>query len=390
MTVSRNANQVSPRPTSDGTLTATVESSERYLVGDGAAATVKLISRAIKVWPEAIPSTVNEDAGDVAVTVIARTEPGVPKPRSSFTAYLDPYIHIPQPPDVDPLAASARDYHKKYEFPSFAPSDFVADGEAFVARKEITVLSIIDDRRIEGPETVELLGLAKTSSGRGTKGAVSWIHSNGTSCRTSRPKVCSFPLTIVDNDAPPVITTPGRIVVAAGETTVTTLTATDPDTDVSDLIWGIEHERDYDWEIRAWVDTYTEDSGKFELIEDGEGVRRVLAFREAKDPQAPDDGDADGNYEVRVWVGGGSSRDEALLVVALEGADSFPPTLEDATVYGTTLALTWSELLDETSVPRVGAFSVAAGSTAHAVIDVAVAGKTVTLAETSPVRVRSG
>ena len=362
------------RPTNDGTLTATLESGDGYLVGDGAAATVKLISRAIEVRPEASAFKIDEGAGDLVVTVTARTLPGVPKPRSNFYASLYAKGHIPPPPDLDPRAVSGRDYRRNYEFPPFTPSDFVADGDAFVARKEMTVLSIIEDRLTEGPETIKLVPWVKNSKGRNysiIRGAFSWYHPDGTSCSTSdSSNICSFSVTIVDNDETPVITTPSRIAVAAGETAVATLTATVSESDSPDFRWFISNSK-----------KRGADSEQFTLTWEG-----VLAFKEAKDSEAPDDADADGNYEVTVTVGDYNNVQlyvpvwgKATLVVALEGADRFPPTLEGATVDGTTVVLSWSELMDETSTPSAGAFAVAAGGTAYEVVDVSVAGRTVTL-----------
>ena len=64
---------------------------------------------------------------------------------------------------------------------------------------------------------------------------------------------------------------------------------------------------------------------------------------------------------------------------------NFVPVLENATVNGTTLVLTWYEDLDPNSVPAASAFEIDADGTEKAVSSVSVAGNTVTLTLATPV-----
>ena len=98
--------------------------------------------------------------------------------------------------------------------------------------------------------------------------------------------------------AAPVITSAGPFVVAEGSTSVATLTASDADTDVGDLVWS---------------KAGGADAAAVTLSESG-----VLAFGSAKDYEEPDDSDTDGTYEVTVQVSDGANDVTADLVVTLD------------------------------------------------------------------------
>ena len=98
--------------------------------------------------------------------------------------------------------------------------------------------------------------------------------------------------------AAPEITSPGPFVVAEGSTSVATLTASDADTDVGDLVWS---------------KAGGADAAAVTLSESG-----VLAFGAAKDYEEPDDSDTDGTYEVTVQVSDGANDVTADLVVTLD------------------------------------------------------------------------
>ena len=184
-------------------------------------------------------------------------------------------------------------------------------------------------------------------------------------------------LTDVD-DAAPVITSTGPFAVPENGTAIATLTATDQDTAASGLSWSVTGGADQD---------------KFTLSSAG-----VLAFAAAKDFEAPDDADEDGDYEVEVRVTDGANPVEATLTVSLTDVDEVAPTLLSAGVTGDSLTLKFDEPLDGNSVPGAGAFSVAVDGTARTVDAVAalldavtltlasavVAGETVTLGYTAP------
>lgn len=99
--------------------------------------------------------------------------------------------------------------------------------------------------------------------------------------------------------AQPEIVTGSRFVVKENETSVATLTATDDDTDVAELTWGL---------------VSGGDASHFTL---GAGTG-VLAFAAAKDYEAPDDVDGDGTYELTVEVSDGVETDRAEFEVVLE------------------------------------------------------------------------
>ena len=99
--------------------------------------------------------------------------------------------------------------------------------------------------------------------------------------------------------------------------------------------------------------------------------RRAGLCQSAKDFEAPDDADQDGDYEVTVRVTDGANPVEANLTVRLEDVDEVAPTLLSATVIGDTLTLKFTEFLDANSVPGSGAFTVAVDGTARSVDAVA-------------------
>ena len=115
----------------------------------------------------------------------------------------------------------------------------------------------------------------------------------------------SADVVVEDDDAPPVVTTASPIVVAENATSVATLSATDADTAAADLSWSIPAGA-----------AGGADGAKFALTADG-----ALSFKAAKDYEAPDDTDTDGQYEVTVRVTDGVNPVDAALVVRLEDAD---------------------------------------------------------------------
>ena len=141
--------------------------------------------------------------------------------------------------------------------------------------------------------------------------------------------------------------------------------ATDDDTPAADLAWSI---------------VGGSDSAKFTLSAGGD-----LAFAAAKDFEAPDDADRNGNYELTVRVTDGANPVDATLTVRLADVDEVAPALASASVDGNALALTFGEALDEGSTPGSDAFAVAVGGTARGVSHVAVNGSAVTLTLASAV-----
>ena len=163
--------------------------------------------------------------------------------------------------------------------------------------------------------------------------------------------------------------------VAEGSTAVATLSATDADTPVEDLVWSIP----------AGADGGP-DGAKFSLSAAG-----VLSFRSAKDFEAPDDADSDGVYEVKVTVTDGSQSDIADLEVTLVNLNEAPEAEagDDQSVAmgaavtlagsgtdpdaGDTLAYSWSQTSGTTVTLSGGdtasaTFTAPSGLTADAVL----------------------
>ena len=171
----------------------------------------------------------------------------------------------------------------------------------------------------------------------------------------------SADVVVADDDATPVVTTASPIVVAENATSVATLSATDADTAAADLSWSIPAGA-----------AGGADAAQFALTADG-----VLSFRAAKDYEAPDDADTDGEYEVTVRVTDGANPVDAALVVRLSDVDDVAPVLSSASVDGAVLTLTFGEALDADSVAPESSFAVTVGGSTRAVDAVAVSGSAV-------------
>ena len=104
--------------------------------------------------------------------------------------------------------------------------------------------------------------------------------------------------------ASPEITSGSSFTAVEGGTAVATLTATDTDTQDSDLIWSLSGGAD---------------QAKFIITNSG-----VLAFGVAKDFEAPDDANTDGVYQVTVQVSDGGRTDAADLTVTLANRNEAP------------------------------------------------------------------
>ena len=173
----------------------------------------------------------------------------------------------------------------------------------------------------------------------------------------------SADVVVEDDDATPVVTTASPIVVAENATSVATLSATDADTAAADLSWSIPAGA-----------AGGADAAQFALTADG-----VLSFRAAKDYEAPDDADTDGEYEVTVRVTDEANPVDAALVVRLSDVDDVAPVLSSASVDGAVLTLTFGEALDADSVAPESSFAVTVGGSTRTVDAVAVSGSAVTL-----------
>ena len=168
-----------------------------------------------------------------------------------------------------------------------------------------------------------------------------------------------------DDDAAPVVTTESPLTAAENTTAVTTLEATDADTEAQDLTWRVSG---------------GDDAGEFRLTEAG-----VLSFYRAPDFEAPDDADEDGTWEVKVRVSDGANHTEAELQVQVTDVDDVAPALAGATVNATALTLTFDEALDGASAPPATAFAVTVGDAARSVDQVSLGETTATLTLASAV-----
>ena len=216
----------------------------------------------------------------------------------------------------------------------------------FAAGSAGAVLSVVteDDEAVEAGSTVT----ATVSAGSG-------YTVNGASG--------SAEVVVEDDDAAPVVETASPIVVAENATAVATLAASDADTASEELAWSIPE-----------GSAGGADGARFTLTAEG-----VLSFKAAKDYEAPDDADGDGDYEVTVGVTDGSNAVGAALVVRLSDLDDTAPVLSSASVDGATLTLTFDEALDRESVPPASSFAVTVAGSARTVDAVAVSGSTVEL-----------
>ena len=110
--------------------------------------------------------------------------------------------------------------------------------------------------------------------------------------------------TTVAGGVAPTVGEPLSFTVLEGDTAVATLTATDPDTPVADLVWSVSGGADRE---------------RFALTPGGE-----LTFAAAKDFEAPDDADGDGTYAVTVNVNDGANDSPADLSVTLTDRNERP------------------------------------------------------------------
>ena len=152
---------------------------------------------------------------------------------------------------------------------------------------------------VDEPWKAAVTGLTVTAGVAAGEIDVAWdAHPEGSDDDTGRSIAGGARDERADATAVPVITSAGSFVAAEGSTSVATLTATDSDTAVGDLVWSTAGGAD---------------AAAFTLSESG-----VLAFGSAKDYEEPDDSDTDGAYEVTVQVSDGVNDVTADLVVTLD------------------------------------------------------------------------
>ena len=89
--------------------------------------------------------------------------------------------------------------------------------------------------------------------------------------------------------------------------------------------------------------------------------------------------EGDETIEITAWHYGRDIGTETITIIDDESMDVTPPPLSGATVNGSTLVLTYDEMLDGASVPATGDFVVTADGSAITVNGVSITGSTVTL-----------
>ena len=175
----------------------------------------------------------------------------------------------------------------------------------------------------------------------------------------------SASVTVEDDDTAPAFAVVGPLEVDENVTAIATLAATDEDTAASDLAWSLVGGADADMVTLS--------------------TAGVLAFKAAKDFEAPDDADQDGAYEVTVRVTDGANPVDAALTVQLADVDEIAPVLSGANVDGDVLTLTFDEALDTSAGPASGTFAVDVDDSARGVSAVSLDGSSVTLTLASAV-----
>ena len=353
----------------NGTMTATVQSGEGYVVGSPGSAELSMLvlDPVMHIGFEQSTLNVDEDAGRATVELVATSVEGAPAPNDDYpiVVTLSTMLSIPS----DNAATSADDYrHISDEF-EFSASDFQLENERWVARIQAGTV-ILDDELHEGDETF-VYRLAR--SGR-----------LGGAIQISEPK--SITVTIVDDDPPEVesvtlTSTPGgdATYYAIGDTveaTVTFLGAVTVDTT------GGRPGLELDFDGTAKPAAYDSGSGSTAL---------VFTYQVAEN-------DADDNGIAiaanRLTLDGGTisaSTDSAMGAVLTHAAvpadaahrvDGVRPTLSRAATAsdGASIVLTFSEPLDEDNGPSDTDFMVNVdGSAATLSGPPAVSGGTVTL-----------
>ena len=169
-----------------GTLTAAVQAGTGYVLGTPDSVDVTIIV-ALTVGFEMASYSVAEEAGPLAVKLVARTGAGALAPDADF------FISF-STAELDPLEARiVHDYGSVSTTVLFAPSDFSADGSVFKAEQTVSVV-IVDDEIDEQAERFAVLlditpGLLRKYD--------NFVDTNGAACPDP---LCPALVTIIDTD----------------------------------------------------------------------------------------------------------------------------------------------------------------------------------------------
>ncbi len=179
--------------TESGYLVAIVDAVEGYDTS-GARALVEVISQegpAITVTVEPSAYTVDEDAGTLDITLVARAHSSVTQIGQFAVSVQSQTGQAVGANDNDP-----GDYRPLSAVLLFTPSDFQLDNGSLVARNSVS-LTILDDKVYEGDEQFHIT-LARSP---GLSSKVILLDLQGAECVAECPN--PFPVTIRDNDPKP-------------------------------------------------------------------------------------------------------------------------------------------------------------------------------------------
>ena len=178
--------------TQSGNLTATVATGTGYTVGMPASASTRMVvlTPAVTVRLERAAYRFEEGAGGAQVVLVARTEPGLPRPNRTFQVSLSSRAQT---------ASSVTDYTSLSEEVDILAADFVAVGNVWEARKGVAVV-IADDTTDESDETFDVY----LSAGPALPTRAHVVRTDGTACpSTTGGAACASTATIVDDDGTP-------------------------------------------------------------------------------------------------------------------------------------------------------------------------------------------
>ena len=200
-TLSFDDSDFSGGATLDGTLTASIASDAAYSIGSNSSAAIDLIvaDPVIAVRPPTARLEFLEDAGTVAIGIVAVTVEGVSIPSSlSFFASVE---------TVQGTAVRVNDYkHLSAMSLRFSASDFSAQDGRQLASKSVNV-ELIDDEDTEGDEYFDLRVVAAS-----LPDGVALTQYDGTLCTS----ICDYRVDILDDESAPAQVTGVRLTPGGG------------------------------------------------------------------------------------------------------------------------------------------------------------------------------
>ena len=172
-----------------GDVTATVDASKLYDVGDPSSASARLHvgDPLVTVSFSEGSYSVSESVGVLAARVRARTAANVPPPNNPISAAVS---------FRSGTATSPEDYSASFLLLSLPASSWVAEGDGYESDRTVP-LSIVDDSKVEDDETLTM-ELAKPPTLSAT---VAFVGADARECMDS----CTATVTIMDDDEDPTL-----------------------------------------------------------------------------------------------------------------------------------------------------------------------------------------